>query len=89
MPTKKKKKNDLIGFSFIDQLKHDFKTKPIDELITISEAAKLRGVSTAAVTYHLRAANMRSEMIGGVLMVYRSDVENYQPQKPGPKSDAE
>jgi hypothetical protein len=87
MPTKQKKK-DVIGWSFIDQFKHDYKTKPLDELITIAEAAKLRGVSTAAVTYHLRAANMRSETVAGTLMVYRSDVENYQPQKPGPKSDA-
>lgn len=87
MPTKQKKKDDVIGLSFIEQLKQDFKTKPVDELVTIAEAAKIRNVSPQAVLYILKTHKLRSETIGDKLMVYRSDVENYRPQKPGPKTE--
>lgn len=71
------------------------KTEPTDdhspdltELITPTQAARLRGVTRAAITSLIRRQRLRAIEIGGRPFLRRSDVENFAPEKPGPKAQA-
>lgn len=57
----------------------------ISDLITIAEAARLRGVSRSAISELVRRGRLRSAEMFGRVLVYRSEVEGFQKQKPGPK----
>ena len=61
----------------------------VSDLITIAEAARLRGVSRAAISELVRRGRLRSTEMFGRVLVYRSEIENFQKQKPGPKTEAE
>lgn len=61
----------------------------VGDLITIAEAARLRGVSRSAISELVRRGRLRSIEMFGRALVYRSEVENFKKQKPGPKSEAE
>jgi excisionase family DNA binding protein len=61
----------------------------VGDLITIAEAARLRGVSRSAVSELVRRGRFRSIEMFGRTLVYRSEVESFQKQKPGPKTEAE
>jgi excisionase family DNA binding protein len=56
-----------------------------EDLITISEAAEIRGASVSAISHLVRRGRLRSVERFGKTLVYRSDVENFEPDKPGPK----
>jgi excisionase family DNA binding protein len=71
------------------------KNKPADdgltdlnELITPTQAARIRGVTRAAITSLIKRQRLRAIEIGGRPFVRRSDVENFAPEKPGPKAQA-
>lgn len=51
-----------------------------EELITQSEAAEIRGMSLAAVNEHVRSGRWRSEFRFGKRLVYRVDVESFEPK---------
>jgi len=61
----------------------------VGDLITIAEAARLRGVSRSAISELVRRGRLRSIEMFGRVLVYRSEVEGFQKQKPGPKTEAE
>lgn len=61
----------------------------VGDLITIAEAARLRGVSRSAISELVRRGRLRSVDMFGRVLVYRSEVEGFQKQKPGPKTEAE
>lgn len=61
-------------------------TKRKDELITQSEAAELKAMSLAAVNELVRRGRWRSELVYGKRLVYRVDVEAYEP-KPRKKAE--
>jgi excisionase family DNA binding protein len=61
----------------------------VSNLITIAEAARLRGVSRSAISELVRRGRLRSIEMFGRVLVYRSEVESFQKQKPGPKTEAE
>jgi hypothetical protein len=54
-----------------------------DELITQSEAARLRGVTLAAINDLVKRGRLRSCEQYGKVLVYRSDVENFEPTRAG------
>jgi excisionase family DNA binding protein len=54
-----------------------------NELITQTEAAELRGVSLGAINELVRRGKLRSEERFGKKLVYRSDVEDYEPSPGG------
>ena len=57
------------------------RVKPIlDDLITQSEAARLRGMSLAAVNEHVRSGRWRSEVRYGKRLVNKADVESFEPK---------
>jgi hypothetical protein len=57
------------------------RTKPVrDDLITQSEAARLRGMSLAAVNEHVRSGRWRSEFRYGKRLVYKADVDSFEPK---------
>jgi len=53
-------------------------------LITIGEAAEIRNTSRSAVLQLIQRGRLETEVIAGKQLVYRTDVENFVNQKPGP-----
>jgi excisionase family DNA binding protein len=58
----------------------------MSDLISQSEAARLRGVSRNAIGYLVRQGRLSTTEVGGRTFVYRSEVEAFKPGKPGPKA---
>lgn len=50
------------------------------ELITQTEAARLRGMTLAAVNEHVRSGRWRSVTKYGKRLVYRADVVGFEPK---------
>lgn len=61
----------------------------IDDLITVTEAARLRGVSRAAIHELVQRGRLKSEKMFGRILLYRSEVEAFEKEKPGPKRGKE
>ncbi len=60
------------------------------DLISQAEAARLRGVTRAAIQDLVRRGRIRSVSIGGRALVYRSEIVNYEQGEPGrPKRGTE
>jgi hypothetical protein len=53
------------------------------DLITVSEAAKIRGVTTTAIHNLIKRDRLRSVELFGETFVYKSEVENFERGKPG------
>ncbi|MDT5157558.1 MAG: hypothetical protein QOH51_1915 [Acidobacteriota bacterium] len=60
-------------------------TETVEDLITQAEAARLRGVTRSAITYLVTQGRLGTYERFGVTFVSRSEVLNYEPQKPGPR----
>jgi excisionase family DNA binding protein len=58
-------------------------TNDMTDLISQAEAARLRGVSRAAIQDLVRRGRVRSVNIGGRSLVYRSEIVNYEQGEPG------
>ncbi len=58
-----------------------------DEMLTMSEAAQVRGVTYEAIRSLVRRGKLRSAHKYGRLLVYRSEVLNFKKEKPGRKTD--
>ncbi len=61
------------------------KSDEMDDLITQSEAAKLRGVSLPSINELVRRGRLRSKEVFGKTLVYRTEVLGFEKDKPGPK----
>ncbi len=59
----------------------------IENLITVTEAAKLRGVSRQAIHALIERNRLRSVEMFGRVLLYRDEVEDFEKEKPGPKRD--
>jgi hypothetical protein len=55
------------------------------DLVRQSSAAKLRGVSPAAIARLISRGRLKTYDVDGVPHVSRSEVLNFEPQTPGPK----
>lgn len=64
------------------------KSHDLSELITPTQAAHLRGVTRAAITSLIKRRRLHTIEIAGRLFLRRSEVENFAPDKPGPKAQA-
>ncbi len=73
----------MIGFSFMDFADSD--VRPKDELLTISQAAQLRGTSRIAVHELINRGRLEAIEIAGRKFVRRVDLERFEREKPGPK----
>ena len=60
-------------------------TRAAEDLITQAEAARLRGVTRAAIAYLVAQGRLHTYERFGVTFVSRSEVEGFEPQKPGPR----
>jgi hypothetical protein len=60
----------------------------LNELITPTQAARIRGVTRAAITSLIKRQRLQAIEIGGRPFLRRSEVENFAPEKPGPKAQA-
>ncbi len=57
----------------------------IESFVTVSEAAKLRGVTRAAIHALIKRERLRSVDMLGRMLLHRNEVEAFQKEKPGPK----
>lgn len=63
----------------------DEKLEVLRDLISQAEAARIRGVTRAAIRDLIRRKRLRSVDVGGRELVYRSEVEAFKKEKPSPK----
>jgi hypothetical protein len=63
-------------------------TETAEDLITQAEAARIRGVTRAAIAYLIAQGRLRTYERFGVTFVSKREVEEYEPQKPGPRPSA-
>lgn len=64
-----------------------FAQKPnVDDLILVADAARVKGVSAASIFQLIQRGRLRSEKVLGRTLVYRSEIENFERQKPGVKA---
>lgn len=54
-----------------------------DELLTVSQAAKVRGVTRQAINHLVREGKLPSVEIAGKRFLRRSDVEDFEPDRGG------
>ena len=70
-----------------DMTKKEKKDEDVmSDLISQAEAARIRGVTRAAIRDLIRRERLRSVAIGGREVVYRSEVEAFEKDRPGPKT---
>jgi excisionase family DNA binding protein len=62
---------------------------PMSDLISQAEAARLRGVTRAAIRDLIRRNRLRSISVGGRELVYKREVLAFEKDKPGPKTSEE
>lgn len=65
----------------IDKLEAEIKSQG---LVSIGEAAKLKGVSRSAILQLIQRGRLRKVEIIGKQLVYSDDVKRFVNQKPGP-----
>lgn len=58
----------------------------MEDFVTVSEAAKLRGVTRAAIHALVNRGRLRSVDMFGRMLLYRGEVLAFEKEKPGPKS---
>jgi hypothetical protein len=63
-------------------------TETAEDLITQAEAARIRGVTRAAIAYLIAQGRLHTYERFGVTFVSKREVEEYEPQKPGPRPSA-
>jgi hypothetical protein len=66
----------------------DKNSPDLNDLITPTQAARIRGVTRAAITSLIKRRRLQAIEIAGRPFLRRSDVENFAPEKPGPKAQA-
>jgi excisionase family DNA binding protein len=70
------------------QKKSEQESSNVEDLISQAEAARLRGVTRAAIQDLVRRGRIRSINVGGRSLVYRSEIVNYEQGEPGrPRKD--
>lgn len=64
------------------------KSKVIDlsDLVTVTEAAQLRGVSRSAIHELIQRGRLRSKKMFGRVLLSKSEVKSFEKVKPGPKT---
>lgn len=63
--------------------KTEKETNDMSDLISQAEAARLRGVTRAAIQDLVRRERIRSVNVGGRSLVYRTEIINYEQGEPG------
>ncbi len=63
------------------------KTADLAEWISLSEAARLRGVSRQAISKLVKQGRLRTLNAGGRPLVYKADVNSFRPLPPGRKGE--
>jgi excisionase family DNA binding protein len=54
-----------------------------EDWISQAEAARLRGVSRQAIAKLVKAKRLRTIEVGGHILIFRSDVLDFEPKKAG------
>ncbi len=55
------------------------------ELLTVDEAARIRGVVPSAIRNLVYRGRLASVRLYGRMLLYRAEVEGFEMEKPGPK----
>lgn len=59
------------------------KSGGISDLISQAEAARIRGVTRAAISDLIKRDKLASVIVGGRALVYRSEIKKYRKGRPG------
>lgn len=62
------------------------KKQDVDDLVSISEAARIRGVTPQAIDDLLRREKLTAVVVAGRRLLRRSDVESFEPGRDAQKS---
>jgi len=57
----------------------------VDEWITQSEAARIRGISRQAINKLVKKSRLKTFCMGNIIFVNRKEIENFLPKKVGRK----
>lgn len=57
-----------------------------EQLVSVSEAAKLRGISRISMYDLVERGRLHTVEFGGKKFLIRKEVEDFAPQRPGPKA---
>lgn len=60
-------------------------SKGLQDWITQSEAARVRGVTPAAINALIARGRLTTMEVAGITLVSRTEILNFQKDKPGPK----
>jgi predicted DNA-binding protein YlxM (UPF0122 family) len=63
--------------------KQSKKTDPMADLISQAEAARLRGVTRAAISDLIKRDKIKSVEVAGRQLVFRSEILDFEPGEPG------
>ena len=59
----------------------------LNDLITPAQAARVRGITRAAITELTKCNRLSTVSVGGRPFLKRSEVESFEPEKHEPKSE--
>ncbi|PYP82356.1 MAG: hypothetical protein DMF61_26610 [Blastocatellia bacterium AA13] len=57
--------------------------KNLDDMISQAEAARIRGVTPQAIGHLIKAGKLKTVMVAGRVLVFRSEIENFTPDLGG------
>lgn len=77
------------GLMRMSKKKPEKESDDMADLISQAEAARLRGVTRAAIQDLVRRGRIRSANVGGRALVYRSEIADYEQGEPGRPRKAE
>jgi excisionase family DNA binding protein len=66
--------------------KQKAKKNDIKNFITVAEAAEIRRVSRSAIHELIQRGRLKSERILGRVVLFRAEVEQFEKDRPGPKT---
>lgn len=69
------------------RVKGSKQSENVTDLITQTEAARIRNVTRAAIGDLIKRGRLSSIEMFGKSLVYRSEVMRFEKQKPGPKAE--
>lgn len=65
------------------------RSRSLEDLISQAQAARIRGVTRAAIRDLIRRGRLIPVEIAGRLLLHKTEVENFEKRTPGPKPDAQ
>jgi excisionase family DNA binding protein len=87
-PKRSRHASNVMGFSLESLLNTKEEAAGLkDELLTVTQAAEIRGTSRIAIHELITRGRLKAVEIAGRKFIRRSELEAFEKQKPGPKME--